>query len=80
MSIIRRRNHEVPSLNTASLPDLIFAILFFFMIVTHMRKVNLKVRYKTPQGTELNHLSPPTSLSASPSARRRPPTRRSPSD
>ena len=27
------------------------------MIVTHMRKVNLKVRYKTPQGTELNHLS-----------------------
>ena len=57
MSIIRRRNHEVPSLNTASLPDLIFAILFFFMIVTHMRKVNLKVRYKTPQGTELTHLS-----------------------
>ena len=57
MSIIRRRKHEVPSLNTASLPDLIFAILFFFMIVTHMRKVNLKVRYKTPQGTELTHLS-----------------------
>lgn len=57
MSIIRRRNHEVPGLNTASLPDLIFAILFFFMIVTHMRKVNLKVRYKTPQGTELTHLS-----------------------
>ena len=23
MSIIRRRNHEVPSLNTASLPDLL---------------------------------------------------------
>lgn len=29
MSILRRRNHEVPGLNTASLPDLIFAILFF---------------------------------------------------
>lgn len=57
MSIIRRRNHEVPSLNTASLPDLIFAIIFFFMIVTHMRKVNPKVRYKTPQGTELTNLS-----------------------
>lgn len=57
MSIIRHRNREVPSLNTASLPDLIFAILFFFMIVTHMKKVNLKVRYKTPQGTELTHLS-----------------------
>ena len=65
MSIIRRRNHEVPSLNTASLPDLIFAILFFFMIVTHMRKVNLKVRYKTPQGTELTHLSRKTNTTNS---------------
>ena len=83
MSIIRRRNHEVPSLNTASLPDLIFAILFFFMIVTHMRKVNLKVRYKTPQGTELTHLSRKTNTTyifiGQPVARRRPPTRRSPS-
>ena len=35
MSIIRRRNHEVPSLNTASLPDLIFAILFFFMYILY---------------------------------------------
>lgn len=57
MSIVRRLNHEVPGLNTASLPDLIFAILFFFMIVTHMRKVNLKVNYKTPTGTELTHLA-----------------------
>ena len=57
MSIIRRRSHEVPGLNTASLPDLIFAILFFFMIVTHMRKVNLKVHYKSPQGTALTQLA-----------------------
>ena len=57
MSIIRHRSHEVPGLNTASLPDLIFAILFFFMIVTHMRKENLKVNYKSPQGTELKQLA-----------------------
>lgn len=56
MSIIRHRSHEVPGLNTASLPDLIFSIIFFFMIVTHMRKVNLKVNYKAPQGTELTNL------------------------
>jgi biopolymer transport protein ExbD len=48
-----RRRHEVPELNTSSLPDLIFTVLFFFMIVTHMRDVELKVSYLMPQGTEL---------------------------
>ncbi|MCI6617544.1 MAG: biopolymer transporter ExbD [Prevotella sp.] len=56
MSMFRRRSHEVPGLNTSSLPDLIFSVLFFFMIVTHMRKVTLKVKYRVPQGTELTRL------------------------
>lgn len=49
----RNRNHDVPGLNLASMPDLIFTVLFFFMIVTHMRQTELKVRYVVPQGTEL---------------------------
>lgn len=54
MSRFRRRNsHDVPGLNLASMPDLIFTVLFFFMIVTHMRQTELKVRYIVPQGTEL---------------------------
>ena len=57
MSMFRRREHTVPGLNTASLPDLIFSVLFFFMIVTHMRKVELKVQYKVPAGTELTRLT-----------------------
>lgn len=56
MSMFHRRRHEVPGLNTASLPDLIFTVLFFFMIVTHMRKVTLRVKYTLPQGTELTRL------------------------
>ena len=47
------RNREVPGLNLAALPDLIFTVLFFFMIVTHMREVTPKVRYEVPQGTEI---------------------------
>lgn len=47
---------EVPSLNTASLPDLIFTLLFFFMIVTNLREVDLKVQYKVPDATELQKL------------------------
>ena len=37
----------------AALPDLIFTVLFFFMIVTHMRQVDPLVRYQVPQGTEV---------------------------
>ena len=46
----------MPPLNTSSLPDLIFVMLFFFMIVTTMREVSLKVEFKVPQGTELEKL------------------------
>ena len=62
MSIFRRRSHDIPELNTASLPDLIFTILFFFMLVTHMRKVAVKVKYQVPQGTELTKLVKKTAI------------------
>ncbi len=53
MSRFRRRKQEVPGLNLASMPDLIFTVLFFFMIVTHMRQDDIHVRFTVPQGTEL---------------------------
>lgn len=57
MSMFHTRKHEMPGLNTSSLPDLIFTVLFFFMIVTHMQKVAVKVQYRAPQGTELTRLT-----------------------
>ena len=62
MSMFNRRRDEVPGLNTASLPDLIFSVLFFFMIVTHMQKVAVKVQFRTPQGTELTRLTKKTAV------------------
>ncbi len=56
MMNFRKRSHEVPGLNTSSLPDLIFSVLFFFMIVTHMRQVTLKVESRLPQGKHLTRL------------------------
>ena len=47
------RDRSVPALKMAAMPDLIFTVLFFFMIVTHMRDVKPMVRYQVPQGTEL---------------------------
>lgn len=41
---------EMPELNTSSLPDLIFTVLFFFMMVTSMRDVTPLVDVKTPTG------------------------------
>ena len=51
-----REKKEMPEMNTSSLPDLIFTILFFFMIVTTMREVTLKVKFTVPSGTELEKL------------------------
>ena len=53
----KRKERRVPALNTASLPDLIFSVLFFFIIVTHMRQDEVKVRYRVPEGTELSKLA-----------------------
>ena len=63
MSIYRRRKHDILELNTASLPDLIFTLLFFFMLVTHMRKTTVKVKYQVPQGTELTKLVKKSAIS-----------------
>ena len=57
MTILRRSRRTVPVLNTSSLPDLVFTVLFFFITVTHMRQVTLKVQYRVPAGTELTRLT-----------------------
>ena len=53
----------MPEMNTSSLPDLIFTILFFFMIVTTMREVTLKVKFIVPAGTELEKLEKKSAVS-----------------
>ena len=40
-------------LNTSSLPDLVFSILFFFMCITHMREDNPLVYVNTPRADQV---------------------------
>jgi biopolymer transport protein ExbD len=47
---------RVPGINTASLPDMIFTLLFFFMIVTHMRTVPVMTQLHLPTAQELQKL------------------------
>ncbi|MBP5513811.1 MAG: biopolymer transporter ExbD [Bacteroidaceae bacterium] len=59
----KKSSREMPEMNTSSLPDLIFTILFFFMIVTTMREVTLKVKFVVPAGTELEKLEKKSAVS-----------------
>lgn len=45
-----------PAISTASLPDIVFMLLFFFMVTTVMREVDLKVKINPPEATEISKL------------------------
>ncbi|MEL6925714.1 MAG: biopolymer transporter ExbD, partial [Bacteroidota bacterium] len=45
-----------PKVSTASLPDIVFMLLFFFMVVTVMRDAELMVQVVVPEATELQKL------------------------
>lgn len=59
----KKGTREMPEMNTASLPDLIFSFLFFIMMVTTMREVTLKVKFVKPVGTELEKLEKKNAVS-----------------
>lgn len=52
----KKRGDSTPAISTASLPDIVFILLFFFMVITKMRDTELKVRVQVPQATELEKL------------------------
>lgn len=52
----KKRGSATPTISTASLPDIIFMLLFFFMVVTTMRDAELKVQVNTPFASELSKL------------------------
>jgi len=42
-----------PALSTASLPDIVFMLLFFFMVATVMREMDMMVDVKQPEAKEI---------------------------
>jgi biopolymer transport protein ExbD len=49
-------NKNTPAVSTASLPDIVFMLLFFFMVTTVMREVDLKIKLNQPEATEIEKL------------------------
>lgn len=52
----RKGKGKMPGISTASLPDIVFMLLFFFMVTTVMREVTLKINVTVPPATEVKKL------------------------
>ncbi|MBE6210047.1 MAG: biopolymer transporter ExbD [Rikenellaceae bacterium] len=52
----KKGDREVPAMSTTSLPDVVYIILFFFMLSTSMRDQELLVHYRVPEATEVQKL------------------------
>lgn len=52
----KKGGKETPGISTASLPDIIFMLLFFFMVTTVMRETELLVKVAAPDAQEVQKL------------------------
>ena len=53
---IKKGDKGTPGINTASLPDILFIIMIFFMVSTSMRQTDRMVNVKLPEATEIVRL------------------------
>lgn len=57
MSKFAKKKKGLPAVNTAALPDIVFMLLFFFMVTTTMRETDLVIQApKLPNATEVKKL------------------------
>lgn len=52
----RKKGKGAQKINTASLPDIVFMLLFFFMVTTTMRETEVKVTIRPTQASEVKKL------------------------
>ncbi len=56
MSKFNKKKKGMAPINTASLPDIVFMLLFFFMVATTMRETTILVKNDIPTATEIKKL------------------------
>ncbi|CAM4066325.1 ExbD/TolR family protein [Gillisia limnaea] len=52
----KKKSGELPAVNTASLPDIVFMLLFFFMVATVMRQNTLMIQNQLPFADQVEKL------------------------
>jgi biopolymer transport protein ExbD len=53
---VNKTKSSQPGISTASLPDIVFMLLFFFMVTTHMRDKDMMVQVSLPSATEITKM------------------------
>jgi biopolymer transport protein ExbD len=53
----KKKGGELPPVSTASLPDIVFMLLFFFMVATVMREDELMIANQLPQANQIEKLA-----------------------
>lgn len=56
MKFKKKQASTKQSIPTASLPDIIFMLLIFFMVTTVLREYDIKVQYTLPSATEIEKI------------------------
>lgn len=56
MSKFKKKVNTKQEIPTSSMPDVVFMLLFFFMVTTKMRETSINVEQKMPQATQLKKL------------------------
>ena len=57
MAKFGKKKKGLPAVNTAALPDIVFMLLFFFMVTTTMRETDLRIENpRLPSATEIKKL------------------------
>ena len=54
--MLKRKKKDMPAVSTASLPDIIFMLLFFFMVVTVLKSHTVRVNFDLPIGIDLQKI------------------------
>lgn len=56
MSKFKKSSNTQQDIPTAALPDIIFMLLFFFMVTTVMRETDIKVKQQLPRASQLTKI------------------------
>ena len=56
MAKFGKKSNTTQDIPTAALPDIIFMLLFFFMVTTVLRETDILVKQKLPKAAQLSKL------------------------
>jgi len=56
MSKFKKKTAVKQEIPTSSMPDVVFMLLFFFMVTTELRKTSIDVMQRIPEATQLRKL------------------------